>query len=98
MAGACGFALAWLDSRPGWDDTGITATALMLVSGSFAFVAGRRPWLWALLVGAWVPALEIPGTAGAASLLALAFAAFGAACGYFAARRRGSSQGVRPRA
>ena len=83
---AVGLAIAWFDSRPGWDDTGITAAALFLASFSFAAAAGRRPWLWAVLVGIWTPLLEIGSTGQPGSLLALAFAAAGAAAGHLSAR------------
>jgi hypothetical protein len=82
---AAGLAIAVLDSRPGWDDTGVTA--ILLLAGAFvaALASGRRPWLWALLVGAWTPLVEI-GTGTTGSLLALAFAAGGAFAGYWLAR------------
>ncbi|HSS36136.1 MAG TPA: hypothetical protein VLR93_07655 [Patescibacteria group bacterium] len=85
-AAGVGLAIAWFDSRPGWDDTGITAAALFLASFSFAATAGRRPWLWAMLVGIWTPLVEIGLTGQAGSLIALAFAAAGAAAGHLSAR------------
>ena len=47
-----------------------------------AGLSGRWPWLWAMLIGAWVPVLEIGGRAGPASLAALLIAGVGAAGGY----------------
>lgn len=29
-----GVAVAWVDTRPGWDDTGITAMAVLSVAGA----------------------------------------------------------------
>jgi hypothetical protein len=86
LATVCGVAIAWIDSRPGWDDTGITAALLVLGAGAVAAVSGRRPWLWALLVGAWTPAVEIPVGGSAASLIAVGFAAVGAMGGWLLAR------------
>ncbi len=86
LAIGSGVAIAVLDSRPGWDDTGITAVLLMLASFVSAALSGRRPWLWALLVGAWVPLVEIPGTGQPSSVGALLFAAIGALAGYGVAR------------
>ncbi len=86
LAIGAGVAIAVLDSRPGWDDTGITAVLLLLASFVSAALSGRRPWLWALLVGVWVPVVEIPGTGQPGSLGALLFAAIGAFAGYGLAR------------
>ena len=44
-----GALIAWVDTRPNWDDTGITAGLLILAAGSAA-VAGLRPWQAATLV------------------------------------------------
>jgi hypothetical protein len=78
LAAAVGLTIGLVDSRPSWDDTGITMALLLLTSAMAAGVSGRRPWLWALLVGVWVPIFEIAGPAGLASLAALAVAAAGA--------------------
>lgn len=83
---AAGVAIVFVDSRPNWDDTGITAVALIFAAALVAFLGRRQPWLWALLVGAWVPALEIGGRSGSGSLLALVFAGIGAGVGYALAR------------
>jgi hypothetical protein len=81
-----GLTVGYVDSQPTWDDTGITVALLLLTSGMVAGISGRRPWLWALVVGAWVPLFELTGTAGVASLAALAVAAVGAFGGYAAVR------------
>jgi hypothetical protein len=81
-AATIGLAVAYFDSQPTWDDTGITVALILLTSAMVAGLPGRRPWLWALLIGAWVPLFEITGSAGLASLLALVAAAVGAAVGY----------------
>ena len=89
-ATAVGLGIAVVDSRPGWDDTGITAVSLFVAAGLAAAVAGRWPWLWALLVGAWVPLLESGRDGNPASLAALAFAAAGAGLGWAVRRGRRS--------
>jgi hypothetical protein len=89
-AALAGAAIAIVDSRPGWDDTGITVGLLVSAAAAVAAVSGRRPWLWALLVGAWTPAVEI-GTGGSlASLAALGFAAAGAFGGWAVRRSLGT--------
>ena len=85
-AAGIGLAIGYVDSRPTWDDTGITVSLILLASAVVAWLSGRRPWLWALLVGAWVPIFEISGSGGAASLIALGVAAVGAVAGYLLRR------------
>jgi hypothetical protein len=86
LAGALAYGalLAWMDSGPGWDDTGITVGLLLI--GSVAFGALRPAWAWvaAVAVGGWIPAVEIPGTGNFGSLVALAIAFAGAYGGAFA--------------
>lgn len=81
-----GLAVAWMDSRPGFDATGITAGSLLIAGGVAAFIARRRPWLWALAAGIWVPLFEIRDVAMLAPLAALVFAGVGAGAGWFAGR------------
>ena len=50
-----GLLIAWLDNRPHWDDTGITAALLLGSAGLMGLIAPRRPWLMGLAVGLWVP-------------------------------------------
>jgi hypothetical protein len=41
----------WVDSRPHWDDAGITAGILFLSAALLSFLWPRRPWLTGLAVG-----------------------------------------------
>jgi hypothetical protein len=89
-AAALGIAIAYVDSRPHWDDAGITAGFLLLGAGLFGLVGPQRPWLWALGIGIWIPLHGIlhawtPG-AFAGGLAILAFPMAGAYAG-MAARR-----------
>ncbi len=86
IAVALGLAIAWVDARPSWDDAGITAVGLVGATALVAAVSGRRPLLWAILVGVWTPMLGIPASGDPAALLALAFALVGALIGYGLAR------------
>ena len=74
-----GLGIAWVDSRPGWDDTGVTAVAIAAAAG-LAALLGSRPWLAAALVAA---PLLIAGLAGGhpGVLLAVPFALAGAYTG-----------------
>jgi hypothetical protein len=81
-----GVAIGIVDSSPGWDSTGITAVALATAADAAAWVGRDRPWLWALLVGLPTPILDIIRTGNGGSVLALGFAALGAAIGWGARR------------
>lgn len=100
VAMTLGLAIAWVDSRSGWDDTGITAVSLLTVGAVTAALSGRRPLVWAVLVGAWTPLLEIPGSGDPAPLIALGFALAGSLFGYGLARlssRSGTPPPAAPR-
>ena len=73
-----GAAIGWVDSRPTWDDTGITAGALLLVTGLLGLSVPAGAWVWALAVGAWVPLFEIPQGHQLGPLFALVIAFIGA--------------------
>lgn len=91
-----GLAIAAVDSSPGWDDSGITAGVVVLAAAGLAAIDGRRPWLWAALIGAPTAIVEIVTTGNTGSLLAIAFAAVGASIGWAVGRevrRPGPSAG-----
>ena len=88
LAFGAGLAIALVDASPGWDSSGITAGTLLLAAAMAAFAGRDQPWLWALLIGLPTPIIEISGGGLTGSLLALAFAAPGAAIGWALARAR----------
>ena len=59
LAVLTGLFIAYVDSRPTWDDTGITVGAILLTSGLLTLLGYRRPWLIALAVGLGLPVYEI---------------------------------------
>jgi hypothetical protein len=74
-AAAAGIGLAWIDTRPGFDDTGVlvglllaAAVLVVLIDGTGSIV---RATLFAGLIGAPTPALELSSGGQAASLVAL---------------------------
>jgi len=97
-----GGAIAFVDSRPSWDDTGITAGAMLIAAAAFGFLGPQRPWRWALAVGLWIPAYAlvrtpVPGTL--ALLLVVIFPLAGAYVGravryQSTVRRSPSSNGI----
>ena len=76
-----GALIAWVDSRPTWDDSGITAGVLLLLSAGFGAVHPRFAWLWALALGAWIPLVGIVIAHNASMLLVLAIPLIGAYLG-----------------
>ncbi len=90
VAIGAGLAIGYMDSRPGWDDTGITAGALavaalvaVLIDGSGRVV---RVAAIAVLVGIWIPIFEMSTPSSSGSLLAFVFSAVGAFVGWVVVR------------
>jgi hypothetical protein len=73
-----GLAVAWMDTRPGWDDTGITVGLVVLIAASGA-LGGLWVWLSAALAVVPILALELP--TGTGVLLAVPVAMCGAIVG-----------------
>ena len=55
VAVALGLSIAYMDSRPNFDDAGVTAGALLVSAAMLGMIGPQRPWLWALGVGIWIP-------------------------------------------
>jgi hypothetical protein len=83
LALCAGLGIAWVDSRPGWDDTGVTAGALVMAA-AMASLARVPPWLAAVLVAGPILAAELPKGTGV--LLAIPFVIAGAYAGAFVRR------------
>lgn len=78
LALAAGGILAWVDARPGFDDTGIMAGLVLLTAALFGALAPRQPWRWALAVGLWIPVAAIVRDGNSGAVLALVIAFVGA--------------------
>jgi len=59
IAIALGMMIGFVDSRPHWDDTGITVGMILVAAACLGFVMPERAWIWALSVGFWVPVWNI---------------------------------------
>ncbi|HMA53232.1 MAG TPA: hypothetical protein VKT17_02155 [Acidobacteriota bacterium] len=86
IAVIAGLVIAWVDSRPAWDDSGITAGVLFLTAAVFGAIRPSRAPVWGITVGVWVPLFGIVRHHNFGSLLALAVAFMGAYAGALARR------------
>ena len=78
---AMGIGIHWIDSRPNWDDAGVTAGLIVVVAGAFGFASPKRAWLWAIAVGIWIPLAGILHGGGIEEALVLLIAIVGAYAG-----------------
>jgi hypothetical protein len=81
-----GIAIGYIDTRPTWDDAGITAGATLLSAAILAGLAPRVALLVALGVGLPIWFFNYPGTGHGGSYAVLAIALLGAGLGYGVAR------------
>lgn len=51
LAVICGVTIAWIDTRPHWDDTGVTVGLVLLSAAVCGALSPPRAWLWALIIG-----------------------------------------------
>jgi hypothetical protein len=83
---AFGNLIGWIDSRPTWDDAGITVAMVLGAASVLGFAGPDRVWLWALALSAWVPLWNIVLHNSYASVVALLIAFIGAYMGAFLRR------------
>jgi hypothetical protein len=83
IAVSIGIIIGWIDSRPHWDDTGITVGLVVISTFIIGFISPRRPWIWAISVGIWIPVWNIFLHNNYGSLIALVIAFIGSYSGAF---------------
>ena len=81
LALGLGGMFAYVDSRPTWDDTGVMVMGLLATASVFGFLGPRKPWLWALALGVWIPLVGLVRTQNAGSIVALIVTFVGAYVG-----------------
>ena len=81
IAIALGMLIGFIDSRPHWDDTGITVGMILIASAFLGFVRPRRVSIWALSVGIWIPVWDMVQNNNYSSFIALPIAFVGAYIG-----------------
>ncbi len=83
---ASGLAIAYVDSLPRWDDSGLLAGGLLVASTLLTGLGYRRPWLMALAVGSWLPLHNFLLSFDPRMFLVLVFPFAGAYTGWSARR------------
>ena len=78
-----GLIVTRIDTRPHWDDTGITVFLLFCASVICGYLIPRHPWLIALSVCFWIPFYNILVSRNYGSLIALLPGFVGAYTGYY---------------
>jgi hypothetical protein len=78
---AFGSIIAWIDTRPNWDDTGITVGLILVSTMICGGLSPSRAWLWALIVGGIVFAANFIPHGNYGSAIALGVALVGAYVG-----------------
>lgn len=73
-------ALAWVDARPGWDDSGITVFSVLFLAAAGA-LAGLPPWISGALTCVPLLVAELPR--GTAALIAVPLALAGGFVGAY---------------
>jgi len=76
-----GAAIGYIDSRPNWDDAGVTAGALLVAGVVLGAATPRWFWLIGLALGAPILALNVALHGNYGSALALVVAVAGAGLG-----------------
>lgn len=86
LAIVLGLGISWIDSRPNWDDTGISAFMIAFAATLCAYAATKKPWLIALAVSTWIPVFSMATDQNFGSLLAFIPGFAGAYTGYYLKR------------
>jgi hypothetical protein len=86
VAVVIGLFIAWVDTRPHWDDSGITVAMVFFSSACLGSIIPRHVWLLAIALGVWIPLFNITQSNNYGSILALIVAFAGAYAGAFLRR------------
>jgi hypothetical protein len=95
VALAAGVLIGFVDSRPTWDDTAITAGSVFLCAGILGAARPRVAWLSGLAVGAPVPVLNAVLNRNLGSAAAVGIGLIGAGAGYLIGRALASGRAPR---
>lgn len=82
LALAIGTAIGYVDSRPTWDDTGVTAATLLLTSAALSAARPRSAWVVGILLALPLVLFHLLHAEGFGSVIAMALPPVGAAIGW----------------
>ncbi len=82
VAVIAGLLIAYVDSRPNWDDAGITVSSLVLSAAIIGLFVRRKPWLFGFAVGIWIPIFQIYRAGDFRLLVVLVFPMIGVHAGW----------------
>ena len=83
LALAFGLLIGWVDTRPTWDDNGVTAAAIIGITALLGTAMPNHAWVWALAVGSCISVLNIALNGNYGALLSLLVAFVGSYVGVF---------------
>ena len=86
-----GLSIGYIDSRPTWDDAGITAGAVFLAAAVLAAARPRVFWLTGLAVGIPVLGMNVVLHSSYGSAIAIGISLVGSVVGYVAGKVLGVS-------
>ncbi len=86
---AAGLIIGWVDTRPTWDDTGITVGLIFLVSAVMGAWHPSQAWAWGLVVGCGVPLMHLFVHGNPAALVSFVIAFAGSYAGALSRRLAG---------
>ena len=82
-----GLTIWWIDSRPHWDDTGITVGLVIIATGLISFINPKKPFICAIATSLWIPLDQTINNQNYLTLLVFVFGFMGAYAGSFLRRR-----------
>lgn len=91
IAVVAGLLIGWIDTSPGWDDTGITVGLIFFSSVVLGALMPSRAWVWGLAVGFGIPLFNLLLHGNAAALVSFVIAFVGSYAGAFARKFAGPS-------
>ena len=83
LAIGLGLIVTRIDTRPNWDDTGISMILLFSASAICGFFVPQYPWLIALSVSFWIPFYHVISAGNYGSMLAFIPGFAGAYSGFY---------------
>ncbi len=89
IAIGAGLLIGWIDTRPGWDDTGVTVGLLFFSAAALGAVMPSRAWVWGLAVGFGIPLFNLLLHGNPAALVSFVFAFAGSFAGMVARKLAG---------